>query len=83
MEVTTTSHTKPCAHFEGYLYVVKRRNVDGTVVWRCSKQQSTKYRGIFKTKVSNILASNKHRCGTQNDSRLSKEEIARGRYFDP
>lgn len=70
MEVTTTSHGKPCAHFEGYSYVVKRRNVDGTVVWRCSKQQSKNCRGILKTKDSNILASNEHQCGTPDDSRL-------------
>lgn len=38
MELSTTSHSTPCVHYEGYLYIVKRTNEDGTFIWRCSKQ---------------------------------------------
>lgn len=70
MEVTTTSHGKPCAHYEGYSYIVRRTKEDGTVIWRCSKQRSTRCRGMINTKDCNVLSSNEHQCGAPDDARL-------------
>lgn len=80
MEVITTIHGKPCALYEGYSYIVKRSNEDGTVIWRCQKQRSARCRGTIKTKDGNVLSSNEHQCGAPDDARLEvKKSVNRAR----
>lgn len=70
MEVSTNSHGKPCAHYQGYAYNVKRTKEDGTVTWCCSRQRSTRCRGSIKSQRGEVLCSSEHQCGPPDDARL-------------
>jgi hypothetical protein len=67
MEVTTG---KPCAHYEGYSFNVKKTLQDGAIIWRCLKQRSTRCQGVIKTKDGAVLSSSDHQCGPPDDARL-------------